>query len=63
MIFEADGIKVFHPLDPYLGPRYTKPMDNNMELEFIDQLYTITTRMRLNYINPTTYGSVSWRST
>ena len=31
MMFEADGIKVFQPLDPYLGPRYTEPVDNNME--------------------------------
>jgi hypothetical protein len=31
MTFEADGIKVVHPLDLYLGSRYTKPVDNNME--------------------------------
>jgi len=25
MTFEVDGMKVVQPLDPYLGPRYTKP--------------------------------------
>jgi hypothetical protein len=43
MIFEVDGIKVVHPLDPYLGPRYTKPVEKNMESDVLDQLYTITT--------------------
>jgi hypothetical protein len=31
MTFEADRIKVVQPLDLYVGPRYTEPMDNNME--------------------------------
>jgi hypothetical protein len=62
MMFEADGVKVIQTLDPYMVPRYFEPMDNNMEPEVIDQLYTITTRMRLDYINPTADGSISWRS-
>jgi hypothetical protein len=41
--FEADGIKVVQPLDPYIGPRYTEPTDNNMEGDDLDQLYTVTT--------------------
>jgi len=36
MMFEVDGIKVVHPLDPYLGPRYTELVDNNMESEVLD---------------------------
>ena len=36
MMFEVDGIKVVKPLDLYLGPRYIEPVDNNMELEFLD---------------------------
>jgi hypothetical protein len=43
MTFEADGIKVVQPLDQYVGPRYTKPTDNNMEGEDLDQLYVVTT--------------------
>jgi hypothetical protein len=31
MTFEVDGVKVIHPLDPYMGPKYTDPVDNNME--------------------------------
>jgi hypothetical protein len=31
MTFEADGIKVVQPLDPYIGPRYIEPINNNME--------------------------------
>jgi hypothetical protein len=62
MTFEADGIKVVQPLDPCLGPRYTEPVDHNMESDALDQLYTITTGMRPDYINPTADGSVSWRS-
>jgi hypothetical protein len=62
MTFEAEGIKVVQPLDPYVGPRYTEPTNNNMEGEYLDQLYTVTTRTRNNYINPTVDGSVRWRS-
>jgi hypothetical protein len=36
MMFEVDGIKLVHPLDPYLGPRYTKTIHNNMESDLID---------------------------
>jgi hypothetical protein len=62
MTFEAEGIKVVQPLDPYVGPRYTEPTNNNMEGEDLDQLYTITAGTRNDYINPTADGSVSWRS-
>jgi hypothetical protein len=62
MTFEAEGIKVVQPLDPYVGPRYIEPTYNNMEGEDLDQLYTVTTGTRYNYINPTADGSVSWRS-
>jgi hypothetical protein len=62
MTFEVDRIKVVQPLDPYVGPRYTEPMDNNMEGEDLDHLYIVTEGMREDYINPTVDGSVSWRS-
>jgi hypothetical protein len=62
MTFEIYVIMVVQPLDPYVGSRYTEPTDNNMEGEYLDQLYTVTTRTRDNYINPTIDGSVSWRS-
>jgi hypothetical protein len=31
MTFEVDGMKVTQPLDPYQGPRYTDPAEENME--------------------------------
>ena len=62
MNFEAEGIKVVQPLDPYVGPRYTEPTYNNMEGEYLDHLYTITAGTRNDYINPIFDGSVSWRS-
>jgi hypothetical protein len=62
MTFEDEGIKVIQPLDPYVGPRYTEPIDNNMEGEDLDQLYTVTVGTRIDYINPIADGSVSWRS-
>jgi hypothetical protein len=31
MTFEVDGIKLVQPLDLYVGPQYTNPMENNME--------------------------------
>ena len=62
MTFEADGIKVVQPLDPYVGPRYTEPKDNNMEGEDLDHLYTVTTGTRNNYINPIVDRLVSWQS-
>jgi hypothetical protein len=31
MMFEKDGVKVFHPLDPYMGPIYIELVDNNMK--------------------------------
>jgi hypothetical protein len=62
MKFEAHGIKLVQPLEPYVGPRYMKPKNNNMEGEVLDQLYTVTIGMREDYINPTFDGSVSWTS-
>jgi hypothetical protein len=62
MTFEVDVIKVVQPLDPYVGPRYIEPTDNNMEEEYLDQLYTTTTGTRDDYINPIVDGSVNWRS-
>lgn len=53
---------MIHPLDPYQGPRFTKPMNDRMELGMLDQWYTLMTGKREYYINPTVEGSVSWRS-
>jgi hypothetical protein len=38
-----------------------EPMTNNVITEDVNQLY-ITTMHEENYINPTKYGMLSWRS-
>jgi hypothetical protein len=62
MTFEVDKIKVFQPLDPYVGPCYMEKENNNMEEEDLDQLYTVIAGMREDYKNTTANGSVIWRS-
>jgi len=37
-------------------------MENNMEGEYLDQLYIVTIGMREDSINPTVDGSISQRS-
>jgi hypothetical protein len=62
MTFKVDGLKVVQPLDPYLGPRYTKPSKDNMDPDFLDHMYTMTKGNCADYINPTTDGSVNWKT-
>jgi len=62
MLFEADGTRVIQPLYPYQGPWYTKPVNEAMEGDTIDQLYHLTTGRWADYINPTTDELVSWWS-
>jgi hypothetical protein len=35
MMFEADGVKLAQPLDPYMGLGYIDLVDNNMESEVL----------------------------
>jgi hypothetical protein len=49
-------------LGQYVGTRYTKPIDNNIEGEDLDQLYTVIARTTNDYINPNVDGSLIWRS-
>lgn len=36
MNFEVEGVRVIQPLDPYQGPRFTKPTNDREELELLD---------------------------
>ena len=60
--FKVDGIRFIQPLDSYQGPWFTNPIDDEEEPNILDQLYQITAGNREDYINPTTDGSISWRS-
>lgn len=62
MIFKEEGMWVIQPLDPYQGPRFTKPMDDRDKPRMLEQFYGLTVGKREDYINPTVGGSVSWRS-
>jgi hypothetical protein len=50
-------MKFIAPLDPKEGRRYIEAMKGDE----IDNLYNMTTRMD-DYVNPTMYGAVIWRS-
>ena len=62
MIFEDGEVWGTQPFDPYQGPRYTETVDNREDVWMMDHLYQTTAGKKEEYINPTTIGSVSWRS-
>jgi hypothetical protein len=59
MKFDSGEYRVIAPLDPSEGERFIEPMC--LDLEEINQLYITTTRDE-DYVNPTTYGILSWWS-
>ena len=61
MTFEGDGLRVIAPLDPDEGCRYTKPVTEENHAYELDYIYKLTVRQQ-DYINPTLYGNLSWRS-
>ena len=62
MIFEAEGMRVIQPLEPYQGPRFSEPVDDMDEPGMLDHLDMLTIGEREDYINPSAGGSVIWRS-
>ena len=60
MSFEGNGIRVIGPLDPTLGPRYTKLITAKEEARNIDTVYQLTATQG-DYVNPTDDGMLSWR--
>jgi hypothetical protein len=59
MTFESGEYRVIAPLDPLEEERFVEP--TFLDLGEISQLYKTTTRDE-DYINPTTYGILSWWS-
>ena len=43
MKFEEETIRVTQPLDPFQGPQYTYPINNTMEIDSLDNIYSLTT--------------------
>jgi hypothetical protein len=62
MTFESDGMKVTQPLEPYQCPQYSETVDDNMDTNLLDHLYTPNIGKQVGYINPIAYVSISWRS-
>jgi hypothetical protein len=61
MKFEGDGLRFIAPMDPDEGRSYTESIREEYHSYDIDNIYKLTTRQQ-DYINPTTYGNLSWRS-
>jgi hypothetical protein len=59
MTFQFEEYRVIAPLDPSEGERFVEP--TCLDLEEISQLYRTTTCDE-DYVNPTTYGVLSWWS-
>ena len=59
MSFESNGIRVIGPLDPTLGPRYTKLIIVKEEALNIDDVYQLTA-VQGDYVNPIDDGMLSW---
>jgi hypothetical protein len=57
MTFEGHDIRIIVPLDPSMGPHYTKPIRDEEEVKVIDDFYKMTTTQD-DYINPTICGNL-----
>ena len=62
MTFEANGMNVILLLDPYHGLRYTKLAHDVMERDVLNQIYHVTSRKRVDYINPTVDRSLGLKT-
>lgn len=61
MIFEKGDQMVIAPLDPKQGKIYVEPVREEVDAEGLDTIYKMPARTK-DYINPTTYGNLSWQS-
>jgi hypothetical protein len=61
MIFEAGNFRVVAPLYPSYCERYVEHVLDSVLGDEVNQLYRITLREE-DYVNPTAYGVLNWRS-
>ena len=59
MTFEGHNIRIIAPLDPSMGPCYTKPIRVEEEAKEINDFNKMTMTQD-DYINPTVDGTLSW---
>jgi hypothetical protein len=61
MEFECDGLRFITPLDLNEGHRYIEPIREEDHTYELENIYKLTTKQQ-DYINPTSYGNLIWRS-
>jgi hypothetical protein len=61
MSFGTDTLRVITKLDPNEGNIYNEPVNEDAYNSVIETIYQITGHKE-NYINPTMYGELIWRS-
>ena len=54
-------MRVVSHIDPLEGQIYVEPIYNDIQGDYLDQIYNVTA-MKEDYINPTTDGNLSWKS-
>ena len=55
--FEDNEMRVVSPIDPLEGHRYVEPVYNDGHIDYLDQIYNVTT-LQEDYINPTEDGNL-----
>ena len=58
--FEDDEMWFIAPLDPLEGQRYVEPVFKEGHGDHLGTIYNIIALWE-DYINPTTYGNLSWK--
>jgi hypothetical protein len=61
MSFEAETLCMVAPIDPHEGDRCNEPVDEYVKHFSIEKIYN-TSRHGEDYISPTAYGELSWKS-
>jgi hypothetical protein len=59
MSFEIGTLHMIAPLDLNEGDRYNEPVDEDVQSSIIENIYKIIGN-RVDYINPTVDGELSW---
>ena len=59
--FEDNEMRVVSPIDPLEGQRYFEPVYNEGQFDYVNLIYNVTA-IQEDYINPTTNGNLSWKS-
>ena len=56
--FEDEEMRVVSPIDPFEGKRYVEPIYNEGQVDYLNQIYNVTT-MNEDHISPMADGNLS----